>query len=456
MPKNSYKNKKYNASDNRKISHSIEEESDPRNKVRKSCACQGQLHGVIENCLHCGRITCKNEGPGPCFFCGNTVPTENLEKQEQDFPEMESFQKYKNDLLRAELHKEKLLQYDQEIAKNKNIFDEQADWYNIAEDIWQTKDIRKKAIDNMLQEKKEIEEDESKIHLQFESFEKGFTERKVEFDYSKSKAQAQNFVQNEEETEGSKVKKRKESVEGDTKLDTQGQQIYDQIKSDYIQKVSKEVPANKVTAHNKYIDHDDEYSKEFQEFIKAKTEKIPNDINFYDEELFPIESDLGNCLSMHQPWASLVIEGFKRFEGRFWTTEYKGPLWIHAGSKVPEPEIIRGVESMYEALYRDCPEKPKLPARYPIGSLLGMIDFQDVLNKETYKNKVPPKQREENDSEFLFVFRNPRKLIYPIKMLGNKNIFRIEDELKQTAQKSLRPVKTSWFPYIAKDFANNN
>lgn len=38
------------------------------------------------------------------------------------------------------------------------------------------------------------------------------------------------------------------------------------------------------------------------------------------------------CLSMHQPWASLLVLGFKRFEGREWTSKYRGPLWIHATS----------------------------------------------------------------------------------------------------------------------------
>ena len=38
------------------------------------------------------------------------------------------------------------------------------------------------------------------------------------------------------------------------------------------------------------------------------------------------------CIN-HGP--SLVIYGFKRFEGRHWTSRYRGPLWIQAGSKVP-------------------------------------------------------------------------------------------------------------------------
>ena len=36
---------------------------------------------------------------------------------------------------------------------------------------------------------------------------------------------------------------------------------------------------------------------------------------------------------MHQPWASLLVYGLKRIEGRGWPTEHTGQLWIHSTSK---------------------------------------------------------------------------------------------------------------------------
>jgi len=42
--------------------------------------------------------------------------------------------------------------------------------------------------------------------------------------------------------------------------------------------------------------------------------------------------DRGMCLTMHQPWASLLVAGIKRVEGRGWNTSHRGPLWIHAGT----------------------------------------------------------------------------------------------------------------------------
>lgn len=46
------------------------------------------------------------------------------------------------------------------------------------------------------------------------------------------------------------------------------------------------------------------------------------------------KADQMTCLTMHQPWASLLVYGIKRAEGRGWTTGFRGRLWIHAGSAV--------------------------------------------------------------------------------------------------------------------------
>ena len=54
--------------------------------------------------------------------------------------------------------------------------------------------------------------------------------------------------------------------------------------------------------------------------------------------LYGIEGDKADkmiCLTMHQPWASLLVYGIKRAEGRGWNTDFRGRLWIHAGRSFP-------------------------------------------------------------------------------------------------------------------------
>lgn len=40
------------------------------------------------------------------------------------------------------------------------------------------------------------------------------------------------------------------------------------------------------------------------------------------------------AITIHQPWATLIALGEKRFETRGWPTKYRGELAIHAGKKI--------------------------------------------------------------------------------------------------------------------------
>lgn len=37
------------------------------------------------------------------------------------------------------------------------------------------------------------------------------------------------------------------------------------------------------------------------------------------------------CLSIRQPWAWLIVHGYKDIENRTWTTSHRGPFLVHAG-----------------------------------------------------------------------------------------------------------------------------
>lgn len=85
---------------------------------------------------------------------------------------------------------------------------------------------------------------------------------------------------------------------------------------------------------------------------------------------------------MHQPWASLLVHGFKRFEGREWTSKFRGPLYIHATQRRPEQPEIDEVEGMYRTLYRSVGDHlPAFPERYLTGCLVGRIDLVDVISQ---------------------------------------------------------------------------
>jgi hypothetical protein len=47
------------------------------------------------------------------------------------------------------------------------------------------------------------------------------------------------------------------------------------------------------------------------------------------------------CLTIRQPWATLVALGEKQFETRSWQTSYRGELAIHAGKRVDKAACRR-------------------------------------------------------------------------------------------------------------------
>ena len=46
------------------------------------------------------------------------------------------------------------------------------------------------------------------------------------------------------------------------------------------------------------------------------------------------------CLVVDQPLASLLVHGFKRFEGRAWSTDFRGNVWIASSKHVPAADYV--------------------------------------------------------------------------------------------------------------------
>uniref|UniRef100_A0A095B1L7 Activating signal cointegrator 1 n=1 Tax=Schistosoma haematobium TaxID=6185 RepID=A0A095B1L7_SCHHA len=95
--------------------------------------------------------------------------------------------------------------------------------------------------------------------------------------------------------------------------------------------------------------------------------------------------DEGYCLSLHQPWASLLVRGIKLEEGRTWYTPYRGCLWIASTVNKTDPEEITAIENKY--LKAGVP-KSDMPTSYPTSCLLGRVNIVNVITQEEYREKV--------------------------------------------------------------------
>jgi hypothetical protein len=66
------------------------------------------------------------------------------------------------------------------------------------------------------------------------------------------------------------------------------------------------------------------------------------------------------AISICQPWAWLIVQGYKDVENRTWSTKYRGPILIRAG-KTLDPafdelrQMLRGEFDIHVPAYKQLP-----------------------------------------------------------------------------------------------------
>ena len=54
-----------------------------------------------------------------------------------------------------------------------------------------------------------------------------------------------------------------------------------------------------------------------------------------------IREVLMKTLTIKEPWATLIINGYKKYEFRSWKTNYRGRIFIHAGKGIDKDMICK-------------------------------------------------------------------------------------------------------------------
>lgn len=150
------------------------------------------------------------------------------------------------------------------------------------------------------------------------------------------------------------------------------------------------------------------------------------------------------CLTMHQPWASLLVHGIKRVEGRSWPAPIRGRLWIHAASKVPDEATIKAMEDFYQEIYAvNGITDIKFPEYYPVSRLLGCVEVVGCLRCEELANwKILPEGvRLEGQTDFCWLCEQPKKLLIPFEMRGYQGVYNLERKVYDAAVRGLTPVE---------------
>ncbi|KAI3877048.1 hypothetical protein MKX03_004185 [Papaver bracteatum] len=154
--------------------------------------------------------------------------------------------------------------------------------------------------------------------------------------------------------------------------------------------------------------------------------------------------DKNPCLTLHQPWASLLVYGIKRIEGRSWPAPIRGRLWIHAAGKIPEPETIKAMEDFYRAIYAvNGVTDLKFPESYPVSRLLGCVDVVGCVKCEELVcwDEIPEGVRLEGLTNFCWLCEHPQRLVVPFEMRGYQRIYNLEKKIHEGAVRGLCPVE---------------
>jgi len=159
------------------------------------------------------------------------------------------------------------------------------------------------------------------------------------------------------------------------------------------------------------------------------------------------------CISILQPWASLVVtkdpktgKAYKQIETRSWNTKHRGPLLIHASKRKIPVGVIEASEWVV---------KYGIPAyqeeAYPTSAIIGMVNLVDTFPMETAGSvfqKMSDIGIKDQDQELAFgdysadrygwLLSDPIMFKNPIPCKGSLSIWNLPGELEEAVQEQIR------------------
>lgn len=440
-------------------------------------------HNILTNCINCGKVIAEEEGWGPCLFCGNALEVGDAygvrSGDDRGFLEDASISAAEQDKFNASFEtakatKDRLLSYDRDAKKRTKVFDDATDWYTEKDNPWLDQRQRDEAARRGAEEDRKTREEKRKIHATIDLFGRTVVDATAQVEKERNKKNKDSYEAYQDKVEDenklrSMYGNEKGLMDGHGQLSGASQTLYDSLQSKLrasLHESGKKFQKDESSAFG-YTAPGDSKKKNPRWDASIDDNRIENDFtdvstamfagsgNVDGPQLLAVEEspygdddDKGMCISMHQPWATLLVHGFKRAEGRAWKHEHRGRLWIHAAAKPVDAGQIEWLEDQYRDLYenRGIPI-PKMPSEfggYPTSALLGCVDMEACWSKEEYAGvleSTPSMPPEDNDCDFIFWCLRPRRLIVPLKMGGDNKIWRLPVPSTKAAQRGLQPVR---------------
>jgi hypothetical protein len=80
------------------------------------------------------------------------------------------------------------------------------------------------------------------------------------------------------------------------------------------------------------------------------------------------------ALSIKQPWAWLVVNGFKDVENRSWPTSHRGFFFVHASGRA-DGFAFEWIKTAFPSVFKEMPRRGS--PEYLLGSVIGIANIYD-------------------------------------------------------------------------------
>lgn len=160
------------------------------------------------------------------------------------------------------------------------------------------------------------------------------------------------------------------------------------------------------------------------------------------------------AISLWQPWASLVVIGSKQIETRGWSTNYRGPLLIHAAKRKHIGELIYfgscwAFDAALQPLGGTMTPNTSidLVKDLPFGAIIGQVELVDCRPTDSFTigeietRRYPDEKCSDWKSytekvlgdftpgRFGWVFKNPVRFETPIPYSGKQGFFEVAESV---------------------------
>ena len=128
-------------------------------------------------------------------------------------------------------------------------------------------------------------------------------------------------------------------------------------------------------------------------------------------------------LTIKEPWATLIIEGYKKYEFRSWKTNYRGKILIHAGLTLEKDMVERF---------------KKYNLNYKCGRIIGEAEIVDCIKVDEKFNekfrKINPLvyARSNHVDSYAWKLENVKKYNKSIPCKGKLGLWNYECDIDKT------------------------